>query len=77
MYKPGPQYPDNWNRLRHYIFKRDHYICQICGRKCDSLTKSRRPHCHHIIPISEGGSSHPSNLITVCERCHKLIHNKL
>lgn len=72
--RPNEKYPRNWNRLRFVIFKRDHYMCQMCGIKCDSETLSRRPNCHHIIPISKGGSHSWDNLTTLCDRCHRIIH---
>jgi len=65
--KPGPEYPDGWNKIRYYIFKRDGYRCQICGRTSQLV-------CHHIRPIKCNGSHHASNLITVCQYCHKRIH---
>jgi len=67
--RPDERYPINWNRLRHYIFHRDGYRCQICGRKSDLV-------CHHIKYLAHGGSSSPDNLITICKYCHNKIHNK-
>jgi 5-methylcytosine-specific restriction enzyme A len=72
--RPDGRYPKNWNRLRHVIFKRDHYICQMCGRKCDKSTLDRVPNCHHIKPVSKGGNHSWDNLITLCRRCHRKIH---
>jgi 5-methylcytosine-specific restriction endonuclease McrA len=63
------RYPKNWNRIRWYVFKRDNYTCQMCGR-----THLTHPHCHHIIPVGRGGSHNTNNLITLCESCHKQIH---
>ena len=63
------RYPENWQRLRWFIFKRDNYTCQYCGR-----TNLRHPNCHHIRPLGYGGNNHSSNLITVCDRCHKELH---
>ena len=68
--RPDSRYPLNWNKLRYYIFKRDRYICQICGRG-----PLRHPVCHHLRPVGVGGSHHSNNLITVCNSCHKRIHN--
>ncbi|MBA4383009.1 MAG: hypothetical protein C0406_10630 [Sideroxydans sp.] len=31
---------------------------------------------HHIIEVSEGGGSEPTNLIALCPTCHRLYHNK-
>jgi len=69
LHSIDPRYPKNWNRIRFYIFKRDNYTCRICGRK------TKQPDCHHIIPVSKGGSHHSNNLITVCKSCHKRIHH--
>jgi len=66
--KPSERYPDNWPRLRRWVFQRDRYICQHCGRK------TSHPQCHHIRPIGRGGSHHPNNLTTLCEYCHKRIY---
>lgn len=67
--RPDERYPINWNKIRFYVFKRDNYTCQRCGR--NGLTK---PHCHHIRPVGRGGNHHPNNLMTLCEKCHKEKH---
>lgn len=74
--RPDDRYPKNWNKLRHVIFKRDHYRCQICGKKLDRSTKGRTPVCHHIIPVGYGGSHSFNNLETLCPRCHRFVHRK-
>lgn len=71
---PDRRYGKSWNRLRHVIFNRDHYICQRCGIKCDKSTKNRYPNCHHIVPIGMGGTNKYDNLITLCRTCHKKLH---
>ena len=73
--RPSPEYPINWNRLRFVVFKRDNFICQICGRRCRFGVPGLEPHCHHIKPVSLGGSHTLNNLITVCEDCHRRIHH--
>ena len=70
VYRPSPEYPWNWNRLRHYIFERDNYICQICGRY------TSHPVCDHIIPISISHNNKPENLRTLCPECHAKRHKK-
>ena len=74
--RPDKRYPENWNRLRHVIFTRDHYRCQMCGKKLDRSSKSRIPVCHHIVPVGYGGSHAFSNLETLCSRCHRFVHRK-
>lgn len=52
------------NRMRFFIYERDGYRCQICGRSTNDLEVD------HIIPISKGGKSTPDNLQTLCHRCN-------
>ncbi|MBU1616928.1 MAG: RecQ family ATP-dependent DNA helicase [Candidatus Margulisbacteria bacterium] len=61
------KYPSNWEEIRAKVKNRDQHACQKCGEK--SLL-----YVHHIIPISESGSHELSNLITLCNKCHCLIH---
>ena len=49
---------------RYYIFERDNYTCQCCGKKSKVLQT------HHIIYRSNGGTNRVDNLITVCTDCH-------
>jgi len=56
-----------WN-VREYVLWRDRYKCQ--GKKgC----KNKILNVHHIESRKTGGNS-PSNLITLCESCHKDYH---
>ena len=56
--------PPDWDELRLYVFERDGYVCRYC------FEPVAEPHCDHIVPISRGGSNHPSNLATACQRCN-------
>ena len=57
-----------WN-VREYILFRDGHICQHCrGKSKDPILN-----VHHIESRKTGGDA-PSNLITLCETCHKLHH---
>lgn len=62
------RYPDDWDELRLKALERDGYRCANCGRSGVEL------HAHHIVPLSVGGTNSLSNLKTLCEDCHKLIH---
>ena len=53
--------------LRYDIMKRDGFRCTICGAAASDGVKL---HVDHIIPISKGGKTIPSNLRTLCERCN-------
>lgn len=61
------KYPDNWKELRRVVIRRDGGKCRECGR-------AEFLQVHHVMPISRGGSHHPSNLITFCEKCHAHEH---
>lgn len=43
--------------------------CVCCGEPIDE------PIWHHILPVAQGGQDIPSNLVPVCECCHKAIHS--
>lgn len=58
--------------VRQMCFKRDGWLCQICGKSIDEV----QLHCHHI----EGYAQNPmlgndiENVITLCKECHKEVH---
>ena len=57
-----------WN-VREYILFRDEHKCQHCkGKSKDTILN-----VHHLESRKTGGNS-PSNLITLCETCHKDYH---
>ena len=60
--------------LRYDIFKRDNFRCQICGASANDGVKL---HVDHIVPVSKGGKTEPSNLQTLCERCNLGKSNKM
>lgn len=54
-----------YHDVRYFVFARDHYTCQVCGKKKDKILNT-----HHIVYRSHGGSNRAANLITVCTDCH-------
>lgn len=66
-YQLGEQY-DFYN-TRQYVLHRDGYTCQCCGTHDNNI----KLHVHHIESRQTGGDA-PSNLITLCEHCHKALH---
>lgn len=66
-------YPDDWNRRRKRVYKRDNWTCQTCGRK-GWRKGNAELHAHHILPKSKGGGHQLSNLVTLCDRCHAEYH---
>ena len=57
-----------WN-VREYVLARDGHKCQYCKGK----SKDKILNVHHLESRKTGGDS-PSNLITLCETCHKEYH---
>jgi len=54
-----------WEKLRKEAYKRDNYMCQICG------VNNIKLHAHHILPYRVGGPDTIENIITLCHKCHK------
>ncbi|WP_425515063.1 HNH endonuclease [Halorubrum ezzemoulense] len=69
----SPAYPNDWIQRRKRVYQRDGYKCQSCG-SLGGNKGDHEVHAHHIVPISDGGKHHLSNLITLCETCHKKVH---
>lgn len=66
-YQLGEQY--NFYNTRQYVLHRDGYTCQCCGAHDNNV----RLHVHHIESRQTGGNA-PNDLITLCEHCHKALH---
>lgn len=66
-----------WKAARRLVLQRDEYSCRICGRGGGRRLRGRRLdegeglEVHHIIPLRDGGTHHPRNLITLCSSCHR------
>ncbi len=59
-------YPPDWNQRVEKVKERD--------RCCTSCGSHRALQVHHMTPLSKGGSNKLSNLILLCESCHKKEH---
>jgi len=69
---PGGGWPRTLTpALRRRILSRDDHRCQAPG--CASI---RFLEVHHLKPGAQGGTNDPSNLITLCGRCHQLLHER-
>lgn len=53
--------------LRDQIAQRDNFTCRICGKY---MPDGVGLHIDHIVPISKGGKSVPSNLQVLCSKCN-------
>jgi len=66
-YQQGEQL-DSWN-VREFVLFRDNHQCRHChGKSGDKVLNT-----HHLESRKTGGDA-PSNLVTLCETCHKLLH---
>lgn len=54
-------------QLREQIARRDNYTCQICGKYMPDGVGLQ---IDHIVPVSKGGKSVPSNLQVLCSKCN-------
>ena len=66
-YQKGFNY--GYSSRREAVLNRDNYTCQCCGKKHVRLE------VYHIIFRSMGGTDDEKNLITLCEKCHKAVHD--
>lgn len=64
--------------LRAAVLQRDNYTCQISGVGVASGLPTEIAlailQVHHLVPVADGGTNEMSNLITVAQDPHTLIH---
>lgn len=68
MFKKGVPF------TKRNLFIRDECICQYCGRKYKSTSKSLT--IDHIVPRSRNGKSTWENCVTCCKNCNTLKSDK-
>jgi len=61
-----------WRMIRGGVIERDGGVCRLCGKDLSNVP-SWLTEVHHIRPKCEGGTDHPSNLVTLCVMCHRRI----
>lgn len=56
----------NESNYKKYVYVRDNYKCQYCGKDCahNELTVD------HVVPKSKGGANNWTNLVTSCVACN-------
>ena len=57
-----------YRKLSKMVLKRDNKTCQHCGCYTESPP-------HHVKHRSQGGDDSMDNLITLCWRCHRGVHD--
>lgn len=62
--------------LRTAILARDEFTCQACGygKGITSMVHLGQLEAHHKTSVYVGGSDAMSNFVTLCQRCHGLVH---
>ena len=64
------------SQLRDAILRRDNWTCQCCGNSV-FLEPNLLLEVDHIIPVSAGGKTEPSNLQTLCWKCNRKKSDKI
>ncbi|RMH23256.1 MAG: HNH endonuclease [Gemmatimonadetes bacterium] len=60
-----------------FLFARDEYTCQYCGRPRHQLKGRQFLTRDHIVPISRGGLNTWDNVVTACSPCNNRKGNRL
>lgn len=60
-----------------FLFARDEYQCQYCGRTAFDLKPREALTRDHLIPLSRGGSNEWTNVTTACSSCNARKSNRL
>lgn len=61
-------------RYEHSWRRTNGFYAEHLGTKCINCGSEEDIAYHHIVPLSVGGTNNLSNIVPVCERCHKAIH---
>ncbi len=60
-----------------FLFARDHYTCQYCGRRSNQLRHREALTRDHVVPLSRGGLNTWNNVVTACSSCNTRKSNHL
>jgi 5-methylcytosine-specific restriction endonuclease McrA len=60
-----------------FLFARDDYQCQYCGRRSPELKTRESLTRDHLIPMSRGGLNAWNNVVTACSSCNTRKANRL
>ncbi len=59
--------PLSYDALRQQVLRRDNWRCQLCGAMSNL-------EIHHQQFRSHAGEDADDNLITLCYKCHRIVH---
>lgn len=60
-----------------FLFARDRYRCQYCGRTAAELRPRESLTRDHLIPMSRGGTNDWTNVVTACSPCNTRKGNRM
>jgi 5-methylcytosine-specific restriction endonuclease McrA len=60
-----------------FLFARDRYKCQYCGRSTIELKPRQSLTRDHLVPLSRGGTNEWTNVVTACSPCNTRKANHL
>jgi 5-methylcytosine-specific restriction endonuclease McrA len=60
-----------------FLFARDRYRCQYCGRPAHELAPREGLTRDHLVPLSRGGTNDWTNVVTACGSCNTRKANRL
>ena len=58
-----------YNTMARHLRKQRHF-CVNCGSE-------EGIELHHVVPLANGGSNRPSNIVPLCYKCHLAAHGKI
>jgi 5-methylcytosine-specific restriction endonuclease McrA len=59
-----------------FLFARDRYCCQYCGRHRKDLKGRQFLTRDHVLPVSRGGNNGWANVVTACSPCNNRKGNR-
>ncbi len=60
-----------------FLFARDRYRCQYCGRLGAELRTRESLTRDHLVPLSRGGTNDWTNVVTACSACNTRKGNRM
>ena len=60
-----------------FLFARDRYRCQYCGRPGAELRPRESLTRDHLVPLSRGGTNEWTNVVTACSPCNTRKGNRM
>ena len=60
-----------------FLFARDRYRCQYCGRTQAELRPREALTRDHLVPLSRGGTNNWTNVVTACSPCNTRKANRM